>query len=204
MLLDIMIDELGFVAVLIVCVCSGVLFASRLLNSGAEYSERQPNGLPVYHPPFEAPIYRGPFDTPIYLNQLNSKKMVKLQVIGHLGRDAVINNVGGKSVINFSVAHSTKYKNSEGQDVNYTFWVECAYWTDRLKIADYLKQGTQVFAEGVPSVDTYKNKDGIQVAKQRLKVYDIQLLGSKQERDSSPAAVSSQPEPLHGDDDLSF
>ena len=40
--------------------------------------------------------------------------MIKMQVIGHLGQDATVNNVNGKSVINFSVAHSEKYKNKDG------------------------------------------------------------------------------------------
>jgi hypothetical protein len=35
--------------------------------------------------------------------------MIKLQVIGHLGRDGVVNNVNGKNVINFSVAHAEKF-----------------------------------------------------------------------------------------------
>ena len=32
--------------------------------------------------------------------------MLKTQAIGHLGNDAVVNNVNGKNVINFNVAHS--------------------------------------------------------------------------------------------------
>ena len=55
--------------------------------------------------------------------------MLKLQLIGNLGQDAVVNNVGGKNVINFSVAHTEKYKNSEGTEVSKTTWVSCAYWS---------------------------------------------------------------------------
>ena len=36
--------------------------------------------------------------------------MIKLQVIGNLGKDAVVNNVNGKSVINFNVAHTERFK----------------------------------------------------------------------------------------------
>ncbi len=38
--------------------------------------------------------------------------MIKIQVIGHLGKDCTVNNVNGKNVINFSVAHSEKYKDA--------------------------------------------------------------------------------------------
>lgn len=57
-----------------------------------------------------------------------------MQVIGHLGQDATVNNVNGKSVINFSVAHSEKYKNKEGLEVNKSIWVSAAYWTDRKSV----------------------------------------------------------------------
>jgi len=40
--------------------------------------------------------------------------MIKLQVIGNLGKDAVVNNVNGKSVINFNVAHTERFKDAQG------------------------------------------------------------------------------------------
>ena len=40
--------------------------------------------------------------------------MIKLQVIGNLGKDAVLNNVNGKSVINFTVAHTERFKDAQG------------------------------------------------------------------------------------------
>jgi single-strand DNA-binding protein len=72
--------------------------------------------------------------------------MIKLQVIGNLGKDGVVNNVNGKNVINFSVAHTEKFKDAQGVQKDKTIWVECAYWTDRTGIAPYLKKGTQVYA----------------------------------------------------------
>ena len=78
--------------------------------------------------------------------------MIKLQVIGHLGRDAQVNNVNGKNVINFTVAHSERFKDAQGNQKDRTIWVDCAYWTDRTAVAPYLKKGTQVYAEGQPDV----------------------------------------------------
>ena len=66
--------------------------------------------------------------------------MIKLQVIGHLGKDAVVNTVNGRSVINFNMAHSEKYKDAQGVQKDRTIWVDCAYWTDRTAIAPYLKK----------------------------------------------------------------
>ena len=105
--------------------------------------------------------------------------MVKLQVIGNLGKDCVVNNVNGKSVINFSVAHTEKYKDAQGQQIDKTLWVECAYWTDRTGIAPYLKKGTQVYAEGTPDIRTYTTNDGRPGTSLSLRISSVQLLGSR-------------------------
>lgn len=105
--------------------------------------------------------------------------MIKLQVIGHLGKDATTNTANGKSVINFSVAHTEKYKNAQGQPQEKTTWVECAYWTDRTAIAPYLKKGTQVYVEGQPEVRTWE-KDGKHGAALSVRVGMVQLLGGGQ------------------------
>jgi single-strand DNA-binding protein len=97
------------------------------------------------------------------LNEIAGYKfyqMIKLQVIGHLGKDCLTNVVSGKNVINFSVAHSEKYKDNMGNQKERTTWVECAYWTDRIAIAPYLKKGQLVYVEGAPDVKAYSKNDG--------------------------------------------
>ncbi|HTF27435.1 MAG TPA: single-stranded DNA-binding protein [Flavitalea sp.] len=111
--------------------------------------------------------------------------MIKLQVIGHLGKDCVTNTVSGKNVINFSVAHTEKFKDSQGNQVERTTWVECAYWTERTAIAQYLRKGTQVYVEGTPEVKTYPKNDGTTGASLNCRVFSVQLLGSKSENSGS-------------------
>lgn len=111
--------------------------------------------------------------------------MIKLQVIGNLGKDCVVNNVNGKNVINFSVAHTEKYRDAQGQQKDKTIWVECAYWTDRTGIAPYLKKGTQVYAEGAPDIRTYTTGDGRPGSSLSLRVMSVQLLGAKGEGQGS-------------------
>ncbi|MCZ2222720.1 MAG: single-stranded DNA-binding protein [Chitinophagales bacterium] len=105
--------------------------------------------------------------------------MIKLQVIGNLGKDAIVNNVNGKNVINFNMAHTERYKDAQGNQKDRTIWVECAYWTDRTAIAPYLKKGTQVFVDGNPDVRSYTTQDGRQGASLTLRIQSIQLLGSR-------------------------
>ena len=103
--------------------------------------------------------------------------MIKMQLIGHLGRDCTTNVVNGKSVMNITVAHSEKFKDAQGNPKDKTIWVDCAYWSDRTGIAPYLKKGTQVFVEGIPDVRTYTKNDGTFGASMTLRVLSIQLLG---------------------------
>jgi single-strand DNA-binding protein len=105
--------------------------------------------------------------------------MIKLQIIGHLGADCTTNEVSGRTVINFRVAHSEKFKNSQGVVVDKTTWVSCAYWTDRNAIAQYLKKGQLVYAEGSPEAEAYMNKENQAAAALKMNVFRIQLLGGK-------------------------
>jgi len=107
--------------------------------------------------------------------------MIKMQVIGHLGKDCIVNTVNGKNVINFTVAHSEKYKDSQGVLQTKTTWVDCAYWTDRTAVAPYLQKGTQVFVEGQPEARSFQRNDGTPGSSLSLRVREVQLLGSKNE-----------------------
>ena len=126
--------------------------------------------------------------------------MIKMQVIGNLGKDCVVNTVNGKNVINFTVAHTEKYKDSQGNNQEKTTWVDCAYWTDRTAVAPYLQKGTQVFVEGQPEVRSFTRNDGTAGASLSMRVREVQLLGRKGENgggggysgtDSMPSSSSS-------------
>jgi single-strand DNA-binding protein len=107
--------------------------------------------------------------------------MIKLQVIGNLGRDCVTNNVNGKTVMNFTVAHTERFRDAQGTQQERTTWVDCAYWSDRTAVAPYLKKGTQVYVEGTPEIRTYTKNDGTNGASLSLRVQNVQLLGTKTE-----------------------
>lgn len=134
--------------------------------------------------------------------------MLKLQVIGHLGKDCISNVVNGKNVINFSVAHSEKFKDSAGVQKEKTLWFECAYWTDRIAIAPYLKKGQLVYADGIPDQRSYTKNDGTQGISLTLRVLNIQLLGSSSKNENGESTSGSNNEnPVLSDvgsDDLPF
>ncbi len=106
--------------------------------------------------------------------------MIKLQIVGNLGADCIQKEVNGKNVINFNVAHTEKFKDAQGNTKEKTTWVNCAYWTDRTAVAQYLTKGKMVYAEGTPEADGYTNKDGQVAATLRMRVQNLQLLGGNE------------------------
>lgn len=117
--------------------------------------------------------------------------MIKLQIIGNLGKDCIQKEVNGKTVINFSVAHTERFKDAQGNQKDKTTWVECAYWTDKTAVAQYLIKGKMVFAEGSPEADAYTNKEGQAAATLRMRVQNLQLLGGNADgNQQSQGAVS--------------
>lgn len=117
--------------------------------------------------------------------------MIKLQVIGNLGKDCVVNTVNGKNVINFTVAHTEKYRDSQGNNQEKTTWVDCAYWTDKTAISPYLTKGKQVYVEGTPEARSFQRNDGTPGSSLSLRVRDIQLLGGRGESGSFSGASAS-------------
>lgn len=119
--------------------------------------------------------------------------MIKMQVIGRLGKDCTVNTVNGKNVMNFTVAHSEKFKDSQGNLQEKTIWVDCAYWNDRTTLAQYLTKGTQVYVEGQPEARSFQRNDGTPGASLSLRVRDVQLLGSRADNTSGGSSYQQSP-----------
>jgi len=113
--------------------------------------------------------------------------MIKLQIVGNLGKDCIMKEVNGRNVINFSVAHTERFKDAQGVLKEKTTWVECAYWTDKTGVAPYLTKGQTVYAEGTPEADGYTNKEGQPAATLRMRVQSLQLVGGRSEGQGSNA-----------------
>jgi single-strand DNA-binding protein len=104
--------------------------------------------------------------------------MIRLQLIGNLGQDAVEKNVNGTTVLSFGVAHTKRFTNKQGVQQERTIWADCSYW-DPNKIASYLTKGRQVFVEGYPTLEVYQRNTGETAAALRLRVTHLQLLASR-------------------------
>lgn len=102
--------------------------------------------------------------------------LLKIEAIGNLGKDATQNTVEGKTVFNFSIAHTEKWADKER-----TTWIECAYWTEKTGLFPFLKKGQQVYVEGTPLVRVYDKKEGGQGFSLTCRVGRVVLCGSAKE-----------------------
>lgn len=106
--------------------------------------------------------------------------LLLMQFIGHLGKDCVVNQVNGKTVINFNVANTQKYQDAQGTKHERTTWISCSYWVNSSGIAAYLKKGQLVYVQGQPGAEWFNNSrsnaDGI-TAILKCNVREVNLLG---------------------------
>lgn len=109
--------------------------------------------------------------------------MLKLFVIGRLGKDAEEKEINNNLVIDFPLVHVRKYRGRDtvsGNIVNNdkVTWINCSYWVNAPKLLSYLKKGTQVYLEGTPDVSGYA-KGATIMGSLRLKVTTLELIGPR-------------------------
>ena len=59
--------------------------------------------------------------------------MIKLQIVGNLGKDCIMKEVNGRNVINFSVAHTERYKDAQGTQKVDARQLRSGLWNVRLQ-----------------------------------------------------------------------
>jgi single-strand DNA-binding protein len=87
----------------------------------------------------------------------------KVTLLGRLGKDPEVRNFqnGGK-VVNFSVATSERWKDSDGNQKERTEWHNVAIFNEKLgEIAErYLRKGAQVYLEGQLQTRRWQDQSG--------------------------------------------
>lgn len=106
--------------------------------------------------------------------------MLQFHVIGNLGGDAELHNENGTQFVTFKVAHTDRFRDAQGKDVEETVWVSCVLNGAADKLRPYLLRGQRVYVSGDGSVRTYHSKKMQRlVAGCNLFVRQIELIGSK-------------------------
>ncbi len=105
--------------------------------------------------------------------------MLKLILNGIIGRDAEIKSVGQRNAINFDVAVSMDYKDSNGNKVEKTEWVKAVIWRNNsqgTKVAEFIKKGQKVLIEGTPGSEGFQSKEGQIKTSLNIVVKDLEFL----------------------------
>lgn len=118
--------------------------------------------------------------------------MLKFQMIGYVGKDAVVQQHSTESVINFSVCHTDKYKDASGQKYEKATWVSCSWWTERTNIAQYIKKGTLLWVEGIPEAKQWKDKNGDTKPYLNMRVVRVDLLGGRRDDNQTSGYTPAQ------------
>ena len=106
--------------------------------------------------------------------------MLKAEIIGNHGADAVRNQGNDGTYISFRVAHSTTYTNrNSGEVTKNTTWVSCTMNGDGGNLLPYLKSGEKVYVRGNLSSRIFVGHDGQRHAGLNISVSEIELVGSK-------------------------
>lgn len=97
--------------------------------------------------------------------------MLKVSVIGRLGKDSIVKVVNEKTYVSFTLAVDPFRGSDE------TMWVEVMYRTNSENLVKYLVSGRQVFISGTPklSVNTFNDQN---TARMTVWADELELLGS--------------------------
>lgn len=104
--------------------------------------------------------------------------MFKVEVIGNIGADAVVKEVQGSKFVTFRVAHTSRFKNQQGQDTEETIWIDVTMNDVESKVIPFLKSGVKVFVRGNASLRVYSSPKLKQMmAGLRVSAWEIELCG---------------------------
>ena len=99
--------------------------------------------------------------------------MNSINLVGNLGKDAEMKDVGDHKLLSFAVACSTGFG-----DKKVSSWYNCQLWGNRgEKLQDYLKKGTKVYVNGELTLREYDKKDGSKGMSADINVNNVELLG---------------------------
>lgn len=117
--------------------------------------------------------------------------MLKVEIIGNIGNDAVVKDFNGKKYIAFNVAHSEKYKDAQGNTVEKTTWVSVLK-PGESNVVQYLKKGTGVYVCGDLSVKAYTDSQHQTQVGVNCLAREVQLLSGKRDQNQQPQQGTEQ------------
>ena len=131
--------------------------------------------------------------------------MQKVQLIGNVGGEPELREVGDNQVANFSIATTESYKNKQGEKITNTEWHNIVIWGGLAKVVQsYVKKGDKLYLEGKIKTETYE-KDGEKKYTTKIICNQMEMLGGKPTGPANESkAVSEVKKSAEDEDDLPF
>jgi single-strand DNA-binding protein len=115
----------------------------------------------------------------------------KIILIGNLGRDPEMRHLDNQKVVaTFSLATNETTTDKNGEKRTETEWFNIEMWDNQAKIAErYLKKGSQVYIEGKLKTENWKDKEGIEKSRLKVRVQNFTLLGGTKNNNEGGAPM---------------
>ncbi len=125
-------------------------------------------------------------------------------LMGNLTRDPEVRQTpSGTAVSDLGLAVDDSYRNKDGEQVERTCYADIVVWGRQAETcAQYLKKGAPVMVEGCLQLDQWKNEQGENRSKLRIRARRVQFLGRQNGKtaDRNGEAVAAVTG-VDGDDD---
>ena len=109
----------------------------------------------------------------------------KVTLIGRLGQDPEVREVGNSKVANFSIATDESYTDRSGNKVEKTEWHKIVMWNKAAENAQaFLKKGSLVYVEGKIETRSWENDSGEKRYTTEIKSFSFQMLDNKSDQNT--------------------
>lgn len=121
-----------------------------------------------------------------------------MNVSGNICADAIVRNVNGAEVLNFSVASNRRYKTATGETKEETTFIYCQLW-GKTEAKKLLYKGRAINVVGFFNVRNHVGSDGVLRPFYNVRVTSFQVFGKKQAEQPTlsnlPAADGTETNP---------
>ena len=118
----------------------------------------------------------------------------KVTLIGRLGQNPDVREVGTSKVANFSIATDESYTDRNGNKVDKTEWHRIVMWNKAAETAErYLKKGSLVYIEGKLETRSWDTDSGEKRYSTEIKSFSFQMLDNKNDQDQRDNSYDSTP-----------
>lgn len=112
-------------------------------------------------------------------------------LMGRIGSDPIVREVGQTKVAQFSLATGGKFTTKDGREIDDTAWHNVVAWRGLAEITEkYIHKGSQVLVVGHLTYRKYSDNNGVEKSIAEVVADKIELCGSKSESQPTP---QSQP-----------